>query len=45
MALASETARKAAYLFLILCCVAVVGFGGYRLYLNMAPAKIAMQIA
>ena len=42
MALASETARKAAYLFLILCCVAVVGFGGYRLYLNMAPAKIAV---
>ncbi len=42
MALASETARKAAYLFLILCCVAVLGFGGYRLYLDMAPAKVSV---
>ena len=42
MALASETARKAAYLFLILCCIAVVGFGAYRLYLNMAPAKVVV---
>ncbi len=42
MALASETARKAAYLFLILCCVAVVGLGGYQLYLDMAPAKVTV---
>ena len=42
MALASETSRKAAYLFLVLCCVAVLGYGGYFLYLNMAPAKVTV---
>ena len=42
MGSASETSRKAAYLFLILCCVAVLGYGGYSLYVNMAPAKVAI---
>jgi len=42
MASASETSRKAAYLFLILCCVAVLGYGGYVLYVNMAPAKVTV---
>ena len=42
MGSASETSRKAAYLFLILCCLAVVGYGGYYLYLNMAPAKVSV---
>lgn len=42
MPLASETSRKAAYLFLILCCLAALGLGGYQLYLNMAPAKVAV---
>ena len=42
MPLASDTSRKAAYLFLILCCLAALGLGGYQLYLNMAPAKVVV---
>lgn len=42
MAKKTSGAQKAAYLFLALCCGAVLAFGGWRLYLDYGPSKITV---
>ena len=38
----SSAARKAAYLFLVLCCGALLTFAGFRLYDYYGPSKIVV---
>ena len=38
----SSTARKAAYLFLTLCCGALLALGGFRVYDIYGPSKIVV---
>lgn len=42
MAVSKTTARKSAYLFLAFCCVAMLAFGGIRLYQVFGPSKVVV---
>ena len=42
MAYSSSAARRAAYLFLTLCCGALLAFAGFRLYDLYGPSKISV---
>lgn len=42
MANSSSAARKAAYLFLALCCGGLLAFGGFRAYEMYGPSKITV---
>ena len=42
MANKTSGAQKAAYLFLVMCCGAVLAFGGWRLYLDYGPSKVTV---
>ena len=42
MANSSSAARRAAYLFLTLCCGALLTFAGFRIYDVYGPSKISV---
>ena len=42
MAYSSWAARRAAYLFLTLCCGALLTFAGFRIYDVYGPSKISV---
>lgn len=39
----SAAARKAAYVFLTLCCGALIAFGGFQFYKIYGPAKVTVE--
>lgn len=43
MASSSSASRKAAYLFLVLCCGALLAYGGLKLYDRYGPSKIVVE--
>lgn len=43
MSNSNNAARKAAYLFLTLCCGALLTFGGFRVYEIYGPSKVSLQ--
>ncbi|PWJ66214.1 MULTISPECIES: tetratricopeptide repeat protein [unclassified Fibrobacter] len=42
MANSTSAAQKAAYLFLALCCVTLLAFGGFRAYQIYGPSKVSV---